>query len=162
MVFCGTALSRASYQARAYYAKPGNRFWPTLAQIGLTPRRFQPGEYSELLDLGIGLTDLCKFHYGQDSELPSDSLDAEGLLVKVAWYRPVRLAFTSKNAAQAVYGHKVGYGQQKEPLEGAQVWVLPSPSGLATRFWKVEVWQALADDVLRKSAVDHPAGECRP
>ncbi len=161
LVFCGTALSRASYQARAYYAKPGNRFWPTLAQVGLTPRRFQPGEYPELLDLDIGLTDLCKLHYGQDDELPPGSLDAQGLLAKLAVYRPLRLAFTSKNAAQAVYGRKVDYGQQKEPLEGAQVWVLPSPSGLATRFWNVEVWQALADEV-RKSAEVRPVEESHP
>ena len=30
LVFCGTAPSPVSFKARAYYANPGNAFWPTL------------------------------------------------------------------------------------------------------------------------------------
>ena len=37
LVFCGTAPSPASFKARAYYANPGNAFWPTLNAVGLTP-----------------------------------------------------------------------------------------------------------------------------
>lgn len=145
LVFCGTAPSRASYAAGAYYAKPGNRFWPTLAAVHITPHRFAPQEYRQLLELGIGLTDLCKSHYGQDSELPRDSLDAQALREKLRHYRPQRIAFTSKNAGQAALLRKVSAcGLQCERLEGSQVWVLPSPSGLATRFWDLGPWQQLA------------------
>ena len=45
VVFCGTALGAASARRRAYYAGPGNKFWPTLAAVGLTPRRLEPEEY---------------------------------------------------------------------------------------------------------------------
>ncbi|MBT9588711.1 mismatch-specific DNA-glycosylase [bacterium] len=145
LIFCGTAPSRASFAARAYYAKPGNRFWPTLAAVGLTPRRFAPSQYGQLLDLGIGLTDLCKLHCGNDHELPKGSLDALALLEKLRLFRPRRVAFTSKNAGQAALGRKVScYGRQPESLEGAEVWVLPSPSGLATKFWDQTPWQQLA------------------
>ena len=73
LVFCGTAPSPASFKARAYYANPGNAFWPTLNAVGLTPERFSPDRYPELLTLGIGLTDLNKTEYGSDHELSSQS-----------------------------------------------------------------------------------------
>lgn len=41
IVFCGTAVGAESARRRAY-AGPGNAFWPTLAQVGLTPRRLAP------------------------------------------------------------------------------------------------------------------------
>lgn len=49
LVFCGTAPSPASYEARAYYANPGNAFWATLHAVGLTPEHFTPQRYPELL-----------------------------------------------------------------------------------------------------------------
>ena len=33
----------------------------------------------ELLALGIGLTDLCKIHCGNDDELPKDAFDTDAL-----------------------------------------------------------------------------------
>ena len=62
LVFCGTAPSRASAAARAYYAKPGNRFWPVLHAAGFTPSRFHPSEYAALLGLGIGADGLKTGH----------------------------------------------------------------------------------------------------
>jgi TDG/mug DNA glycosylase family protein len=146
LVFCGTAPSRASFAARAYYAKPGNRFWPTLAKVGLTPELLPAQEYARLLTWNIGLTDLCKHHCGTDAELPKGSLDALALKEKLAHFQPERLAFTSKNAAQAALGIPVSYGRQASPWQNCQIWVLPSPSGLATRFWDIQPWQALAED----------------
>ncbi len=144
LVFCGTAPSKASAAARAYYAKPGNRFWPTLHDVGITPRRFAPAEYRELLPLGIGLTDLCKVHSGVDAELPEGAFDLAAFRRKLRRVRPKLVAFTSKNAAQSCLGHAVEYGLQAEQLEGAALFVLTSPSGLATRFFDVKVWADLA------------------
>ena len=144
LVFCGTAPSRASAAARAYYAKPGNRFWPILHAAGFTPRRFHPGEYAQLLDLGIGLTDLCKDHSGNDDELPRGALDAAVLRAKLERYQPEAVAFTSKNAAKAFLGREVNYGWQPEMVGKTRLFVLPSPSGQATRFWDESHWRALA------------------
>ena len=69
IVFCGTAVGAESARRRAYYAGPGNAFWPTLAQVGLTPRRLKPEEYPLLLTFGIGLTDLAKHVSGNDDIL---------------------------------------------------------------------------------------------
>ncbi len=144
LVFCGTAPSRASAAALAYYAKPGNRFWPALHSAGFTPRRFHPSEYAGLLDLGIGLTDLCKGHSGNDDELPRGALDAQALRGKISTYRPGVVAFTSKNAAKAFLEHDVEYGWQPERQGTTRFFVLPSPSGQATRFWDERHWRTLA------------------
>jgi TDG/mug DNA glycosylase family protein len=144
LVFCGTAPSRASAAARAYYAKPGNRFWPTLHAAGFTPRRLHPAEYAQLLELGIGLTDLCKGHAGNDDELPQGALDATALRRKIERYRPQAVAFTSKNAAKAFLGRAVDYGWQAETVGSTRIFVLPSPSGQATRYWDERPWRALA------------------
>jgi TDG/mug DNA glycosylase family protein len=147
-VFCGTAPSRASAAARAYYAKPGNRFWPVLHAAGFTPRRFHPVEYASLVGLGIGLTDLCKGHSGNDDQLPRGALDAHALRGKIAKYRPGVVAFTSKNAAKAFLGRDVAYGWQPERVEATRLFVLPSPSGQATRFWDERPWRELAAAVM--------------
>jgi TDG/mug DNA glycosylase family protein len=147
LVFCGTAPSRASAAARAYYARPGNRFWRALHEAGLTPRRLHPSEYRELLGLGIGLTDLCKEHSGNDDELPADALDAARLRRKLRHYRPGIVAFTSKNAARAFLGRDVDYGWQPERVGDTRLMVLPSPSGQATRFWSLGPWAELAQAI---------------
>ena len=154
LVFCGTAPSRASAAAKAYYARPGNKFWPTLHAVGITPRRFAPREYPVLLDLGIGLTDLCKAHAGVDAELPQGAFDIHAFERKLKKYRPKVVAFTSKNAAQNYFGQPVNYGwvANAETRSPAAAWssrffVLPSPSGLATRFFNIEIWRELANGI---------------
>ena len=151
LVFCGTAPSKASAAAKAYYAKPGNKFWPTLHAVGITPTRFAPQDYPALLALGVGLTDLCKVHSGVDAELPKGAFDTAAFARKLEKYRPKVVAFTSKNAAQNYFGEAVDYGwrSQTQPQISDAVptrfFVLPSPSGLATRFFNIEIWQELAN-----------------
>ncbi|HET6631959.1 MAG TPA: mismatch-specific DNA-glycosylase [Rhodanobacteraceae bacterium] len=147
LVFCGTAPSRRSAAEGAYYAHPGNFFWRTLHDVGLTERRYAPAEYIALPMLGIGFTDLAKRHFGNDADLPSGAFDAAALRRKIARHAPRVLAFTSKNAAQAALGHAVAYGLQDERIGSSELFVLPSPSGQARRFWNLSVWQALADHV---------------
>ena len=76
LVFCGTAAGRMSALSQTYYAHPQNKFWKTLHAVGLTPRLFAPVEYEQLWKLGIGLTDIAKFSYGMDHQLPKGSLGA--------------------------------------------------------------------------------------
>src|SRR5262245_34796139 len=143
LVFCGTAPSPASYKARAYYANPGNAFWATLHAVGLTPERFTPQRYPELLGWGIGLTDLNTTEYGSDHELSADAMDSKALHFKIAKFRPAAIAFTSKHAASLGLGVKApAYGRRAERLEGAVVFILASPSGRARSFWTIEPWRA--------------------
>jgi TDG/mug DNA glycosylase family protein len=152
VVFCGTALGRASAQAKAYYANPGNFFWRTVHAVGLTPRLLAPEEYPTVLAHKIGLTDLCKTAYGQDAELPDDAFDTDALREKIMEYQPRVLAFTSKTGAAAMLGHDSTAALRPGPLEeyigATQLWVLPSPSGQARKFWKIAPWQQLAAHLL--------------
>ena len=145
LLFCGTAPSPVSFKARAYYANPGNAFWPTLHAVGLTPERLAPERFPELLAHGLGLTDLNKTEYGSDHELSADAMDAASLHAKLRRFRPAAIAFTSKHAAALALGVKApGYGRQDRPLEGAVAFVLASPSGRARSFWTLKPWQAAA------------------
>jgi len=145
LVFCGTAPSRASMTARAYYAHPGNLFWPTLFNVGLTPRLMAPAEYAELPRFGLGLTDLNKTEWGADSELSRDAFDVEGLKVKLRRHRPRALAFTSKTAAGAFLGRRVAaYGRQAEAFEGVALFALPSTSGRARGYFDPAPWREVA------------------
>lgn len=147
VVFCGTAPSAASFEARAYYAKPGNRFWPTLHSAGFTPRRLAPSEFESVTQYGIGLTDVCKGVYGQDAALAPDDFDADALAEKIERFAPRYLGFTSKRAGSEALGRPVEYGFQPERFGHTELFVLPSTSGLATRFWDESWWRALAEVV---------------
>jgi TDG/mug DNA glycosylase family protein len=144
VVFCGTALGAKSAQLRAYYAGPGNAFWPTLHEVGLTPRRLEPVEYPRLVDYGIGLTDICKTRSGSDAEVGRDGFDVERLISLLEENRPGWIAFTGKNSASGAFGHPVEYGLQEERLGGVRAFVLPSPSGAARRYWDISYWRELA------------------
>lgn len=144
IVFCGTAVGAASARRRAYYAGPGNAFWPTLHRVGLTPRLLRPDEYGELLEFGIGLTDLAKEVSGNDDILARGDFDVARLHALVARYRPRLLAFTGKRAAQQFVGRPVDYGSLCERVGDTRLFVLPSPSGAACRYWSRAPWHELA------------------
>jgi len=149
LVFCGSALGAASAQAKAYYAKPGNKFWPTLHAVGLTPRLLAPADYAELLTFGIGLTDLNKTQSGNDDVLDAAHDDIAGLAAKIEQYRPAILAFTAKRPAQVFLRESFGlkgppaYGLQPQRIGRTHLFVLPSTSGSGVRYWDIAPWRAL-------------------
>jgi len=152
VVFCGTAAGPTSARLGQYYARPGNRFWEALWRSGLTPERLAPAEFRRVLDYGIGLTDVVKFASGVDRDLDPEHL---GELAQAALHErilaaaPRFLAFTSKRAALAGLGDIEGYGLQRRTLGETRLWVLPSPSGSARRWWDEAPWRALGRAVSR-------------
>jgi TDG/mug DNA glycosylase family protein len=154
--FVGTAAGPMSAAVGAYYAHPGNRFWRALHETGITPRQFAPHEFPDLLALGIGLTDFCKTGWGVDADIARDAFDVAGFRRKVARLRPRALAFTSKTAASLWLGRgtgKIATGRQADDPHGHAVFVLPSPSGLATSYWSIDPWKELARHIARDAAV---------
>jgi len=145
VVFCGSAAGRKSAELGAYYAGPGNRFWRTLHEIGLTPRRLEPSEFRRVLEYGLGLTDMAKFEFGGDRELSKGADDPETLRAKIVRYEPRVLAFTAKRPAHALLERNVDYGLQQDARIGAtEIFVLPSPSGVARAYWDEGPWRELA------------------
>jgi TDG/mug DNA glycosylase family protein len=145
--FVGTAAGPKSAAVGAYYAHGGNRFWPALHAAGITPTRFAPHDYSNVLALGVGLTDFCKTGWGIDSAIAREQFDVTGFRRKVKRLKPKALAFTSKASAGLWLERKTGriaVGRQGEPAAGEPIaFVLPSPSGLATSYWSIEPWRDL-------------------
>ncbi|WP_414897129.1 mismatch-specific DNA-glycosylase [Rhodovulum sp. YEN HP10] len=140
-VFCGMAAGPRSAELGLYYAGHGNRFWPVLFRAGLVPEPLTVGSEARLLALGIGLTDLAKGAWGVDAAVPAVAHDPDRLARFVETWRPRSLAFNGKRAAQVFLGRKrVGYGAQE--VRGLPVWVLPSTSGAAARYWDESVWRA--------------------
>ncbi len=130
-VFCGTAPGLASAARGHYYAGPGNRFWEYLHLAGIVPVALAPGDDARVAGYGIGLTDLVKtMAQSHDRGLP---YDVPALAAKVAAHRPAWVAFTSKEAgsqaARWLGRPRPALGAQDWALEGARVFVLPSPSG---------------------------------
>lgn len=145
LVLCGTAPSRASKEAQAYYAHPGNIFWKTLFEVGLTPSLLRPQEYPKVLDFGIGLTDLNKTEWGADAELSLACFDVGSFAAKMRRHRPAVIAFDSKFAGCKFFGRRtLGYGLQDETLDGIPLFVVPSPSGRARMYFDIGPWRELA------------------
>jgi TDG/mug DNA glycosylase family protein len=149
IVFCGSAAGTASSRAGAYYAGPGNKFWPILHWTGLTPYQLAPPAFRELAGFGIGLTDLAKHAAGSDASLPQGADDPAGLAERILKNRPRLLAFNGKRAGGAFLKHlvgtrKIGYGPQEARIGGTAIHVLPSTSGAANGFWDDAPWFALA------------------
>ena len=154
LVFCGTAPSKKSAAEKAYYAHACNRFWPTLAETGITPTRLYARDYKMLLSLGIGFTDLCKTESGNDDELSAKAFDVARLRANILCYQPGILAFTSRTAASVFLGVKhVELGLQSQTVGKTKLFALTSTSG-GNGHWKTQrhSWDALAQ-LLQK---DYP------
>lgn len=154
MVFCGSAAGAVSARVGAYYAGPGNRFWPTLAAVGLTPVELPPSRFHDVTRYGLGLTDLCQSASGADADLPPDGDDTAALDTKIRRYRPRVLAFVGKRPAKAFLEvRQIATGLQAEsPFPATQLFVLPSPSGAARGSWDMRPWQHLATHLGRQPA----------
>jgi TDG/mug DNA glycosylase family protein len=154
LVLCGSAPGPVSAARGHYYANPGNRFWRTLFEVGLTDRLHRPEDDHLLPEIGIGLTDIVKLKSGLDRDLAPADYDPEGLAEKIARFAPRVLAFDSLNAGRRALGRRAGLGLQNEKIGGAEVFILPSTSGLACGHWTIAPWQDLARHIGRGPQVE--------
>lgn len=159
VVFVGTAAGTVSAKLGAYYAGPGNLFWPTLHEIGLTPHVIEAQYYMMALEYGIGLTDLAKHTAGADKSLRVQDFDTHALRWKIKRAAPLAVAFNGKRAANVFYGRRdLEVGRINVPLGNSAVFVLPSTSAMAKKYWDIGPWQELADWLkARETPADEPA-----
>src|SRR5438093_10610518 len=69
VLFCGINPGLYSAAVGHHFARPGNRFWPSLHLAGFTPRLLSAFEEKELLKLGYGVTNLVARATGSAAEL---------------------------------------------------------------------------------------------
>jgi double-stranded uracil-DNA glycosylase len=153
VVFCGTRAGRASAERGVYYAGRGNKFWPVLAQIGLTPREYHPSEFRSLLAIGIGLTDIAKRSFGPDSAIRYGDWDVGGFWARISAVNPTVVAFNGKKAAAIALGTSTGaldFGILARTENKPTLAILPSTSGMASRYWRLEPWTELATNCKKR------------
>lgn len=147
LVICGTAPGLRSASVSQYYAKNGNKFWRTLAVTQMTPYEFSPAEAPLLLKYGIGLTDLVKDGAGSDRAQDFSGLDV-ALKMKINKFTPALLCFNGKKAAEEALGlARVGYGLLPGLIGTTRMFVAPSTSGTASKYWDESLWHSLAAQI---------------
>jgi TDG/mug DNA glycosylase family protein len=111
---------------------------------GVTPRRLAPREYPDLPNYGVGLTDICKHAFGADSAMTRDDFDPEDLAHRIAAAAPGILAFNGKFSAKNFLRRAaVPYGLLPDRIGETRLYVAPSTSKLARRYWDEEIWMDL-------------------
>ncbi|WP_410601419.1 G/U mismatch-specific DNA glycosylase [Amycolatopsis sp. lyj-90] len=154
VLFCGINPGLYSGALGLHFARPGNRFWPALHRGGFTPRLFDPGEQDELLELGLGITNVVARTTARADELTKDEFLEGGRLLtaRVAEYRPRWLAVVGITAFRTAFGlPKAKVGPQEGGFGDTNVWVLPNPSGLNAHWTPA----ALGDEFGRLRAEVH-------
>ncbi len=137
VLFCGINPGLLSGATGFHFARPGNRFWPTLHGAGFTPRLLAPKAQYELLSYGFGITNLVPRITARADQLSADELLRGGaqLQAKIVTYRPQVVAILGITAYRSAFGApKAALGRQIAGLAGARLWVLPNPSGLNAHY----------------------------
>lgn len=128
----------------APFARPGNRFWVSLAAAGIldatidASRGLSHADERLLAERGIGITNLVSRPTARADKLSAAELRAGGseLVTRIAVLRPVAVAIlgvtafrTAFNAPRSALGRQSADTVPRWPEE-VQLWILPNPSGL--------------------------------
>ncbi len=147
LVFIGYNPAIFSAQAGHYYARPGNVFWRQLSQSGLVAREVHPEDDRGLpLEAAIGFTDLCCRPTVRAEHLSRDEImeGARRLQAELLEFQPTVACFSGRGIYQHFGRYALGlsprelsarsYGEQPERIGETIPWVIPSSSGLASKW----------------------------
>jgi TDG/mug DNA glycosylase family protein len=142
LLFVGINPGLGAVAVQAPFPGRGNRFFPALFAAGITDRLvdttagFRPGDREYLLDRGIGITSLVAGATARADELSAEQLRAgvPPLASTVEQTAAVVVAFLGITAYRIAFEEpKSLVGPQDRAIGGAQLWVVPNPSGLNRR-----------------------------
>ena len=151
VLFCGINPGRYSGATGRHFARPGNRFWPTLHGAGFTDRLLTPWDSEELLQAGLGITNLVNRTTATAAELDAAELreGATRLLKTAERYRPACVAILGISAYRIAFDRpKAVLGPQAEQLGSSRLWILPNSSGLNAHYQLpalAEIFRTLRD-----------------
>ncbi|WP_156024782.1 G/U mismatch-specific DNA glycosylase [Smaragdicoccus niigatensis] len=140
LLFVGINPGLMTAATKTHFNYPGNRFYPALTRAGIVDMSdFTRGtpmtdvHRQRLLDRGIGITNLVRRATIRASELSAEELRRGGVELArlVDEVKPTVVAVAGVTAyRQAFRRPKAQLGRQAESIGGAEVWVVPNPSGL--------------------------------
>jgi TDG/mug DNA glycosylase family protein len=148
VVFAGINPGLYSAATGCHFARPGNRFWPTLHRSGFTDRVFRPDEQGQLLGLGLGITNIVARATARADELRPEEFRAGASILnaKVTRLQPRWLAVVGVTAYRAAFGRRhAAVGPQDEAIGETRLWVLPNPSGLNALWTTPKLIEAFDD-----------------
>jgi TDG/mug DNA glycosylase family protein len=158
VLFVGINPSLRSAEVGHHFARPGNRFWPTLHAAGFTPRRLRPDEDSELPAHGIGVTNIATRPTRAATDLTLDELRAGAaeLEATVRRLRPRLVCVVGLGAYRLAFERpRAVMGLQAEAIGGRPVWVLPNPSGLNAHYKPADFARVYAQARAYAEALGH-------
>jgi double-stranded uracil-DNA glycosylase len=139
LLFVGINPGLWTAAVQAHFARPGNRFYPALLLAGILTEPVAPStgmsdrEREHLLSRGLGITNLVPRATTGAADLTAAELRDGGARLRqlVRERRPRVVAVAGITAYRHAFGQpKAVPGLQPEPFEGAELWVVPNPSGL--------------------------------
>lgn len=150
LLFVGINPGLWTAATRTHFCHPSNRFYPALRRAGLIDFAVSPDigmtqmQRREMIDHGLGITNLVSRATIRASELSTDELRSGGARVEVVVesHRPHVVAVAGVTAYRTAFRHpRAGLGRQPDDMGGSQLWVVPNPSGLNAH----ETVESLAD-----------------
>jgi TDG/mug DNA glycosylase family protein len=148
VLFCGINPSLWSAAVGHHFARPGNRFWPTLHAAGFTDRLLDASEDRLMPSYGLGVTNVVARATARADELAPEEYVAGGqaLAERVAGWQPAWVAIAGVTAYRTAFGERrASVGPQERLLGGARVWVVPNPSGLNAHWGAARLAEAYAE-----------------
>ena len=139
LLFVGINPGLWTAATQTHFAHPANRFYPALRRAGIIDRVMDPSagmseeDRDHLRSRGIGITNVVRRASARAAELTPEELRDGGqrLLELVERTRPRVVAIAGITAYRTAFGHaRATLGRQLAPMAGAELWVVPNPSGL--------------------------------
>ena len=139
LLFVGINPGLWTAATKTHFAHPSNRFYPALTRAGIIERAIDPAsgmtdeDRRHLTDRGIGITNLVERATARAGELDAAELAAGAARLQrfVESHRPLVVAVAGITAYRTAFGRRRAIvGPQPERLAGAELWVVPNPSGL--------------------------------
>ena len=139
LLFVGINPGLWTAATQTHFAHPGNRFYPAIYRAGIIERPVDAAagmtdaDRDYFRSRGIGFTNIVRRATAKASELTSAELKDGGaeLFSLVARRKPAVVAIAGITAYRTAFNRpKAKQGLQREPLAGAELWVVPNPSGL--------------------------------
>jgi len=167
LLFVGINPGLWTAAVNAHFARPGNRFWPALQLAGITPNRINASQGLLAVDrellvaTGVGISNLVPFATARADELTAPQLadSVESLTRLVAASRPKVVAVLGLTAYRQAFGDRAAkQGRQPRALAGAELWVLPNPSGLNAHETAASLAVAYRAAAVAAGVIAPPAG----